>query len=177
MKTIELKVVIPAETAADAATQEALAQYAPSRIARDMRLLEDMVDRMLFRAGENDDLIRKQLADRHERMRQRTRDRNRIRKIKFEGIMEAEVVHTISAVMQDGKEVTLAGVPDARIDAIVLRAEMGMEVEGSSWRSGVRQCLKDWQNKQSSHGACSRRMHRGGSNGGWCLGESDQRRD
>ena len=107
------------------AEQQALVDTAPTKILQDLRSLEQRVDAMVFNAGVNDALLRQQLAERHAKMQARMEKRNGIRMTKFKGKLNADVAHVMDDVLNYGSEVKLPAMLDARINAIVLKAQMG----------------------------------------------------
>ena len=89
--------------------------------------IEIRVDALVLRAGMNQDILQQQLIVRHEQMLKRIQQRNQIRKSRLQKKIEAETIQT-KAALANGKEVNLPSIPEARIDAIVLRAQMGAEI-------------------------------------------------
>ena len=100
----------------------------PSSTSIDIRTLNQRVDAMTLKAGVNDALLRKQLADRHAKMRARMKKRNGIRIAKFRGKLDADVAHVLDEVLNKDEEVKLPAISEARIDAIVLNAQMGADL-------------------------------------------------
>merc|ERR1712072_891665 len=107
--------------------RNAIIDTAPAKIVKDLRSLEQRVDAMVFKAGVNDVLLRVQLAERHTKMQARMKKRNEIRMAKFKGKLNADVAHVMDDVLNKGSEVKLSAILDARINAIVLKAQMGAD--------------------------------------------------